>query len=38
MTMQAVEMVEAPGQIAERVSRLEGSSEQVSERLRDLTT
>ncbi len=38
MTMQAVEMVEAPAQLTERVSRLEGSSEQVSERLRDLTT
>ena len=38
MTMQAVEMTEAPARIAERVSRLEGSSEQVSERLRDLTT
>ena len=38
MIMQAVEMTEAPAQIAERVSRPEGSSEQVSERLRDLTT
>ncbi len=38
MTMQAAEMVEAPGQLAERVSRLEGSHEEVGERLRSFTS
>ena len=36
MMTQAEEMVEAPERLSNRVSRLEGSSEQVSERLRDL--